>query len=145
MKRHPQKRHTPSTFIFLRQSRNYGIDQKLVSWECFLQDMVRCQLGGYTSYFMCVMSIRGLLLNIWHHRLVPPWWPDGRLSVSSVGAQLSHTSDLRMSTLVAILPEGWCYRVIARSGLAGVSVWWQGEIAGFICIFYLSVAAGQTV
>ena len=34
----------------------------------------------------------------------------------------SHTSDLIIGTTMATLPGAWCYRVIARAGLPGVSI-----------------------
>ena len=53
----------------------------------------------------------------------------------------SHTSDLKISKLVATLPGAWHYRVSAGTGQPGVSMLWLGEIESLICNFYLSVAA----
>ena len=57
----------------------------------------------------------------------------------------SHTSDFKIGTLVATLPEAWRYRVGAGSGWPGVSILLLGEIETLICKFCLSVAAGNLV
>ena len=57
----------------------------------------------------------------------------------------SHTSDLKIGTPVTTLPGAWHYRVSARTGRPGVSTLRLGEVERWICKFYLSVAARQTV
>ena len=56
-------------------------------------------------------------------------------------SRLSHTSDLKIGTPVAILPGAWHYRVSSGTGPPGVSILWLGEMESLICNFYLSVAA----
>ena len=57
----------------------------------------------------------------------------------------SHTSDLKIGTLVATLPGAWCYRVSAGIGRPGVSILRLGEMESMVCNFYLSVAARKIV
>ena len=57
----------------------------------------------------------------------------------------SHTSDLNIGTPLATLPGAWRYRVSAGTGLPGVSILCLGEVEGWICNFYLSVAARKIV
>ena len=57
----------------------------------------------------------------------------------------SHTSDLKIDTLVATLPGTWRYRVSTGTGLPGVSILRLGEVESWICNFYLSVAARTIV
>ena len=54
---------------------------------------------------------------------------------------LSHTSDLKIGTPVAVLPGAWRHRVSAGTGQRGVSILWLGEVESLISNFYLSVAA----
>ena len=56
-------------------------------------------------------------------------------------AEEDHTSDLKIGTLVVALPGSWRYRVSTRTGWPGPSVLLEGEIASWICNFYLSVVA----
>ena len=58
---------------------------------------------------------------------------------------LSHTSDLKIGTLVATLPGAWCSRVSAGNGRPSVSILWLGEMESLICNIYLSVAACKIV
>ena len=55
----------------------------------------------------------------------------------------SHTSDLKIGTLVATLPGTWHYRVSTGTGQQGVGILLLclGEVESLICNFYLSVAA----
>ena len=57
----------------------------------------------------------------------------------------SHTSDLKIGTPVATLPDAWRYRVSAGTGQPGVSILWLGEVECLICNFFLSVAARKIV
>ena len=57
----------------------------------------------------------------------------------------SHTSDLKIGTPVATLPDAWRYRVSAGTGRPGVSILWLGEVDCLICNFCLSVAAREIV
>ena len=57
----------------------------------------------------------------------------------------SHTSDLKIATPVAALPDAWRYRVSAGTGRPGVIILWLGEVESLICNFYLSVAARKIV
>ena len=66
--------------------------------------------------------------------MTPPRCPSGKASAS--GAEdpgfesrlrrdfsgSSHTSDLKIGTLVATLPGAWCYRVSAGTGWPGVCI-----------------------
>ena len=54
---------------------------------------------------------------------------------------LSHTSDLKTSTPLAILLGAWRYRVGAGTGRSGVNILRLGEVESLIYKFYLSVAA----
>ena len=53
----------------------------------------------------------------------------------------SHTSDLKIGTLVATLPGAWRYRVSAGTDRPGVSILCLGEMESLICNFCLGVAA----
>ena len=55
------------------------------------------------------------------------------------------SSDLKIGTPVAILPDVWWYRVSAGAGWPDVSILWLGEMESLICNFYLSVAARRIV
>ena len=64
----------------------------------------------------------------------PPLWPSGKASASRVEGPgfesrlrwdfsgSSHTSELKIGTLVATLPGAWGYRVSAGTGWPGVSI-----------------------
>ena len=64
----------------------------------------------------------------------PPRWPSGQASASRAEdpgfesrlrldfSGLSHTSDLKIGTPVATLPDAWCYRVSTGTGRPGVSI-----------------------
>ena len=68
----------------------------------------------------------------WHCLLcvfLPPHWPTGKASASEANPACarifsgsSHTSDLKIGTLVAALPGAWRYRVSAGTGQPGVSI-----------------------
>ena len=58
---------------------------------------------------------------------------------------MSHTSDLKIGTLLATLPGAWRYRVSAGTGWHGVSILWLGEVDSLICNYYLSAAARKLV
>ena len=58
---------------------------------------------------------------------------------------LHHTSDLKIGTPVATLPDAWRYRVSAGTGWPGVSILLLGEVESLICNFCLSVAARKIV
>ena len=55
--------------------------------------------------------------------------------------KLGHTSDSKLGTLVAALPDTWRYRVSARTGRPRVSILCLDGTASLIFSFYLSVAA----
>ena len=57
----------------------------------------------------------------------------------------SHTSDLKIGSPVATLPDTWRYRVSAGTGWPGVSILGLGEMESLVCNFYLSVAARNIV
>ena len=57
----------------------------------------------------------------------------------------SHTSDLKIGTPAATLPDTWHYRVSTRTGQPSVSILWPGEVESLICNFFLSVAAHRLV
>ena len=57
----------------------------------------------------------------------------------------SHTSDLKIGTPVATLPDAWHVRVSAGTGWHGVSIVWLGEVESLICNFYLSETARTLV
>ena len=52
-----------------------------------------------------------------------------------------HTSDLKVSTPVATLPDAWCSRVLAGSCWPVVSILWLGEMESLFCSFYLAALA----
>ena len=78
----------------------------------------------------------------------PPRWPSGRSGVrippATAFSGSSHTSDFKIGTPVATLPDASRYRVIAGTGWTGVSILWLGELGKWICNLYLSVA-GRTI
>ena len=55
----------------------------------------------------------------------------------------NHTSDLKIGSPVATLPDAWRCRVSAKTGWYGVSTLYLGEIVSLSCNVYLSVAACQ--
>ena len=60
-------------------------------------------------------------------------------------AESSHTSDLKIGTPLATLPDAWRSRVSAGTGWPGVSILRLGEMESWICNFYFSVAAPKIV
>ena len=59
-------------------------------------------------------------------------------------SQLSHTSDLKIGSPTATLPDAWCYRVSAGTGWPSVSMR-LGEVESLTSNFYLSVAASKLI
>ena len=57
----------------------------------------------------------------------------------------SYTSDLKIGTPVATLPQPWRSRVCAGTGWPSVSILWLGEMASLIRNFNLSMAAWKIV
>ena len=57
----------------------------------------------------------------------------------------SHTSDLKIDTPLATLPDSWNYRIHAGTGRPSVSILWLGKMESLVCNFYLSVAARKIV
>ena len=72
-------------------------------------------------------------------------WVRSLLSQPGRGAfsWLSHTTDLKIGTPVAMLSGAWYYRVSTGTGWPGVSILRVDERASLICIFYLSVVADK--
>ena len=60
-------------------------------------------------------------------------------------SSLSHTSDLKICTLVATLPDTWHNRVRTGTGWPDVGILWLGDVESLICNFYLSVTAHKVV
>ena len=64
--------------------------------------------------------------------------PGSNPACAGIFSGLSHTSDLKIGTPVATLPDAWRYRVITGTGWPGVSIiLWLGEAERLICNFYL--------
>ena len=80
-------------------------------------------------------------------RCPPREWkiPGSNPAFAGIFPGSSHTSDLKIGTPVATLPNTWCYRVGAGTGWPGVSILSLGEMENWICNFYLSMAACKTV
>ena len=57
----------------------------------------------------------------------------------------SHTSDLKLGTLVATLPGAWRYTFSIGTGWLGVSILRLGGVESLIFNFYLSVATRAIV
>ena len=57
----------------------------------------------------------------------------------------SHTSDFKIGTPVAALPDAGRYRVSAGTDRPGVSILWLGEMESSFCNFCISVAACKIV
>ena len=66
---------------------------------------------------------------------------DSRLRLDFSGS--SHTSDLKIGTPVATLPDAWRYRVRAGTGLPGVSILWLGEMESLVCSFLSQCGSTQ--
>ena len=71
--------------------------------------------------------------------------PGSNPACAGIFSGSSHTSDLKIGTLVVTLPDAWRYRVKTGTGRPGVSILWLGEVERLICNFYLSVAARKIV
>ena len=71
--------------------------------------------------------------------------PGSNPACAGIFSGSSHTSDSKIDTPVATLPDAWRYRVSAGTGRPDVSVLWLGEVESLICNFYLSVAARKIV
>ena len=48
--------------------------------------------------------------------------PGSNLACAGIFSGSSHTSDLKIGTPVATLPDAWCYRVSAGTGWPSVSI-----------------------
>ena len=80
---------------------------------------------------LCVTSYRLSGLLVWHLPI--------QQEVS--GLNLAFLDQVIQVTWLATLPGAMCFRVSDKTGWSGVSILWLGEIASFICHFYLSMAA----
>ena len=96
----------------------------------------------FPSVFLSVYGLVGLVVKASASRTEDPWI-DSRLRRDL--SRSSHTSDLKIDTPVAILPDAWPHRVNAGTGWPGVGIPWLGEVKSLICNFCLSVAARNIV
>ena len=71
--------------------------------------------------------------------------PGSNPACAGIFSGSSHTSDLKIGTSVATLPDAWRYRVSTGTGRPGVSILRLGEVERLICNFCLSVAARKIV
>ena len=91
---------------------------------------------------LVVYRLAGLVVKASASRAEDPGF-ESRLRRDFSGS--SDTSDLKIGTPLAALPDAWQFRISAGTGRPGVSLLWLGEVESFIFNFYLSVAARKIV
>ena len=134
-----QKSQSEYCFVFLfvcvcacaRASHTRHLTVIPMTWQGHTSDLTESYqwLNSHTSD-LTVIPVT-LQSYQWLNRIIP-------VTLQSNQWLNSHTSDLVLGTLVAILPGTWQYK--AGTGRPSVSILWQGEIS-WICNFFPSVAA----
>ena len=124
------------------------------SWTCLMRSSAsttppRCgERWGTSSSSSALLAslgfdrLIGLVVRrlLWERKIL-----DSNHACARIFSGSSHTSDLKIGSPLATLPGAWRYRVIAGTGLPGVSILWLGEMESLIGNFYLSVAARKIV
>ena len=135
--------------IWIKMWRTVNLSNFLaeIPWSVILaMNSSSCYCDLYHLRYLLVTLVNTLLgLSFRTHIL--PRWPNGKVSASraenpgfesrfcGIFSGSSHTSDLKIGTLVATLPGAWCYRVSTGTGWPGVSILWLGEVERLICNF----------
>ena len=115
------------------------------SWEKLHASIARIHSNRVTLFSLCFFFWNRLVGLVVRRPPRERKIPGSNAACAGIFSGSSHTSDLKIGTLVATLSGAWRYRVSTGTGRPGVSILWLGEVERLICNFCLSVAARKIV